>query len=383
MSAALIDLVSVGAQDVYITGDPQVSFFRQNYKRHTNFSIKPERIDYVGTFKSGNEVSIPIRSKGDLLSYVWIENANINSRSSDASIFQESKSSPGFGVEAALPMPSPTEFSLWIGGQEVTKLDTLFINTVHNTLYNESSAKASCAMTTRDGGDNASNGSYIIPFFFSEDWTKSLPLVGLQYHEVEIRIKCRNGPFDLSSSTRPKVYGSYVYVDTDEREFFANGEHELLITQTQHQPMSGSDTSIDLSYFNHPVKAVHIASNNKSSFFPNGTPYTFTDASMFINGVPLFENMTHEYHRNVVPSRHCSILNTTVDLEEIYTWPFCLTMNKSQPTGTLNFSRIDNARININGGTNGGVNREMIRAYAVNYNILRIKNGMGGIAFGN
>ena len=63
---------------------------------------------------------------------------------------------------------------------------------------------------------------------------------------------------------RPKVYGSYVFVDTDEREFFANGEHELLITQTQHQPMSASDTSIDLTYFNHPVKAVHIAAGNDS-----------------------------------------------------------------------------------------------------------------------
>mgnify|MGYP005695623665 CR=1 FL=1 len=368
MSAALIDLVSVGAQDVYITGDPQVSFFRQNYKRHTNFAIKPERIDYVGTFKSGNEISIPIKSKGDLLSYVWIENASINSRASNNSIFKSSA-----GNET-----SPTEFSLYVGGQEVTKLDSLFINTVHNTLYNESSAKASCAMTTQDGGANVSNDNYVIPFFFSEDWTKSLPLVGLQYHEVEIRIKCRNGTFDLSSSTRPKVYGSYVFVDTDEREFFANGEHELLITQTQHQPMSASDTSIDLTYFNHPVKAVHIAAGNHLN-----TSYTLTDASMFINGVPLFENMTHEYHRNVVPSRHCSVLNTTVDSEQIYTWPFCLTMNKSQPTGTLNFSRIDNAKININGLSGLNANIDMIRAYAVNYNILRIKNGMGGVAFGN
>ena len=375
MSAALIDLVSVGAQDVYITGDPQVSFFRQNYKRHTNFSIKPERMDYIGVFGSGNEISIPIKSKGDLLSYVWIENANINNSLSTACIFNTPS------AIAPEPSTSPTEFSLWIGGQEVTKLDTLFINTVHNTLYNESSAKATCASTTQDGGDNVSTGSYIIPFFFSEDWTKSLPLVGLQYHEVEIRIKCRNGTFDLSSSTRPKVYGSYVFVDTDEREFFANGEHELLITQTQHQPMSASDTSIDLTYFNHPVKAVHIAAGTGSTASGGATSYTLTDASMFINGVPLFENMTHEYHRNVVPSRHCSILNTTVDSEQIYTWPFCLTMNKSQPTGTLNFSRIDNARININGPADA--NLDMIRAYAVNYNILRIKNGMGGIAFGN
>ena len=366
MSAALIDLVSVGAQDVYITGNPEVSFFRQNYKRHTNFAIKPERMDYIGTFESGNEVSIPIKSKGDLLSYVWIENANINTRNNNGSIFSD----------AAASETSPTEFSLWIGGQEVTKLDTLFINTVHNTLYNESQAKATCAVTTQDGGDNASTGSYIIPFFFSEDWTKSLPLVGLQYHEVEIRIKCRNGTFSLGSS--PKVYGSYVFLDTQEREFFANGEHELLITQTQYQPMSASDTSIDLTYFNHPVKAVHIAAGNKST-----TAYEFTDASMFINGVPLFENMTGEYHRNIVPSRHCSILNNTVDSEQIYTWPFCLTMNKSQPTGTLNFSRIDNAKININGPGPVTPNINMIRAYAVNYNILRIKNGMGGIAFGN
>ena len=367
MSAALIDLVSVGAQDVYITGDPQVSFFRQNYKRHTNFAIKPERIDYVGTFKSGNEISIPIKSKGDLLNYVWIENANINSRVSDNSLFSDSGATE----------TSPTEFSLYVGGQEVTKLDSLFINTVHNTLYNESSAKASCAMTTQDGGDNASSGSYIIPFFFSEDWTKSLPLVGLQYHEVEIRIKCRNGTFDVGSN--PKVYGSYIYLDTTEREFFANNEHEILITQTQYQPMTESDTSIDLSYFNHPVKAVHIAAGNASN-----TVYDFTDASMFINGTPLFENMSHEYYKNVVPSRHCSILNSTVNNEHIYTWPFCLTMNKSQPTGTLNFSRIDNAKININyNNSTTNANVGMIRAYAVNYNILRIKNGMGGIAFGN
>ena len=367
MSAALIDLVSVGAQDVYITGDPQVSFFRQNYKRHTNFSIKPERLDYIGTFKSSNEVSIPIRSKGDLLSYIWIENANINSNNDDDSIFKSSNTKSDD--------TSPTEFSLWIGGQEVTKLDSLFINTVHNTLYNESQAKATCAVTTQDTGDNASTGSYVIPFFFSEDWTKSLPLVGLQYHEVEIRIKCRNGTFAPSSP--PKVYGSYIFLDTDEREFFSQQEHEILITQTQFQPMTDTDTSIDLTYFNHPVKAVHIAAGLRDT-----TAYSFPSASMFINGTPLFENMSGEYHRNVVPSRHCSILNNTIDEEQIYTWPMCLTMNKSQPTGSLNFSRIDNAKITIT-GTITATAVAMVRAYAVNYNILRIKNGMGGVAFGN
>ena len=141
--------------------------------------------------------------------------------------------------------------------------------------------------------------------------------------------------------------------------------------------MNASDTSIDLTYFNHPVKSVHITAGNKDT-----TAYTFSDASMYINGVALFENMSSEYYRHVVPTRHCSVLSDSLAEEQIYTWPFCLTMNKSQPTGTLNFSRIDNATIKIN-GTPSATDVDMIRAYAVNYNILRIKNGMGGVAFGN
>ena len=78
MSAALIDLVSVGAQDVYITGDPQVSFFRQNYKRHTNFSIKPERLDYIGSALTVMKLRFQSLPKGDLLSYVWLEGTGIN-----------------------------------------------------------------------------------------------------------------------------------------------------------------------------------------------------------------------------------------------------------------------------------------------------------------
>ena len=372
MSAALIDLVSKGAQDVYITGTPQVSFFHQNYKRHTNFSIKPERLDYVGTFGSGNEVVIPLRSKGDLLSYIWIENLNIGT-SDDANTGFFKKSDP-----------STTEFSLWIGGQEVTKLDSLFIQGVHNLLYKQDQAKASCAVTLDEVPQNARGVSshadhYMIPFFFSEDWTKSLPLTALQFHQVELRIRCRSGTFE--PVTAPKVFGTYIYLDTDERDVIVNHEHEILITQTQFQPMSKDDTVVDLSYFNHPCKAVHVVSseadNNEWS-----TNWTFNDATLYINGTPLFENMSSTYHHNVVPEMHCSVLpHDALSTVSTFTWPFCLTMNKSQPTGSLNFSRIDSAKLSLNGTTTR--NGAMVRTYAVNYNILRIKDGMGGVAFAN
>lgn len=371
MSAALIDLVAKGAQDAYITGDPQVSFFRQNYKRHTNFAIKPERMDYIGTFGSSNEVMIPIRSKGDLLSYVWIEAPNISNVLTNTDGFFSSGQT------------DTTEFSLFIGGQEVCKLDAFFVQGVHNILYKDNTAKTTCTVTTAEVSDNAksrlNSGSdyFMIPFFFSEDWTKSLPLVALQYHAVEIRIKCRSNFTPLAT---PKVYGTYIYLDTTEREFFVNDEHELLITQLQFQPMNNTDTDIDLTYFNHPVKSLHLASSSVDGTSWS-SQYTFDTATMYINGNPLFENMSNVYHHNVVPEMHTSNLPiSTLDSAPLYTWPFCLNMNKSQPSGTLNFSRIDNAKLSLKSPSGGG---DITRVYAVNYNILRVKNGMAGVAFGN
>ena len=373
MSAALIDLVSKGAQDVFITGDPQVSFFHQNYKRHTNFSIKPERLDYVGTFGSGNEVVIPLRTKGDLLSYIWVEATNIG--------MTRSTGNTGF---FKADDPTTTEFSLWIGGQEVTKLDSLFIQGVHNVLYKQDQAKASCAVTLDEVPENAIGASthadhYMIPFFFSEDWTKALPLTALQFHQVELRIKCRSGTFSPGST--PKVYGTYIYLDTEERDLVVNHEHELLITQTQYQPMTATDVDVDLTYFNHPVKAIHVVSSIADNTTWS-TNWSFDDSTLYINGTPLFENTSATYHHNVVPEMHCSVLAPNVlSTTSAFTWPFCLTMNKSQPTGSLNFSRIDNAKLVLNGTTNRG--GALVRTYAVNYNILRIKDGMGGVAFAN
>jgi len=376
MSAALIDLVSKGVQDVYITGEPQVSFFRQNYKRHTNFSMKPERMDFIGTFGSNAEITVPIRSKGDLMSYIWIEAPNISNVATNSDGLFSSGSS------------RPTEISLWIGGQKVCEMDSLFIQGVYNPLYRDGSSKASCAVTTNvvkenalGAGTNTGSDYFMIPFFFCEDWTKCLPLVALQYHDVELKIKCRDGLYSgMVNPPAPKIYGNYIYLDTEERKFFTNSDHEILFTQTQYQPINPGDVDIDLSYFNHPVKGLHLVSG-KATGQNWDDEYKFDTATLYINGVSLFENTTALYHHNVVHEMHCTDLPDDVlrDLPT-YTWPLCLTLSKQQPTGTLNFSRIDTAKLNLTGVSGGN---SLHRIYAVNYNILRIKNGMAGVAFGN
>ena len=365
MSAALIELVSVGAQDVFITGDPEVSFFRQNYKRHTNFAMKPERMDYIGTFGANNEITIPIRSKGDLMSYIWIEDTNIaNVQNNNNGLFSQNAS-------------NPTEFSLYIGGQKVAQLDSLFIQGVHNPLLRDSAAKASYAVTTNNKKANHGGDHYVIPFFFSEDYTRCLPLVALQYHDVEIRIKCRDG---YTPAGTPKVWGNYIYLDTEERKFFTDNEHDLLFTQTQYQLATNTDTEIDLTYFNHPVKSIHLVSG-KATGNDWDSEFTFSKSSLYINGTPLFEETSPVYHHTVVPEMHSSDLPDDI-LEDLptFTWPFCISLSRSNPTGTLNFSRIDNAKLSLTGPSGGNA---LHRVYAVNYNILRVKQGMGGVAFGN
>tara|TARA_B100000405_G_scaffold234218_1_gene168147 strand:- start:1787 stop:2884 length:1098 start_codon:yes stop_codon:yes gene_type:complete len=365
MSAALIELVSVGAQDVFITGDPEVSFFRQSYKRHTNFAMKPERMDYIGTFGANNEITIPIRSKGDLMSYIWIEDTNIaNVQNNNNGLFSQNAS-------------NPTEFSLYIGGQKVAQLDSLFIQGVHNPLLRDSAAKASYAVTTNNKKANHGGDHYVIPFFFSEDYTRCLPLVALQYHDVEIRIKCRDG---YTPAGTPKVWGNYIYLDTEERKFFTDNEHDLLFTQTQYQLATNTDTEIDLTYFNHPVKSIHLVSG-KATGNDWDSEFTFSKSSLYINGTPLFEETSPVYHHTVVPEMHSSDLPDDI-LEDLptFTWPFCISLSRSNPTGTLNFSRIDNAKLAITGPSGGNA---LHRVYAVNYNILRVKQGMGGVAFGN
>ena len=371
MSGPLVELVSKGVQDVYLTGEPQVSFYRQNYKRHTNFAVRPQELNYIGTFGANNEVTIKVPSKGDLLSYLWIEAPGIRETSNNTTGIYANNDSSLF------------EFNLFIGGQKVVSFDSLYLQGVHDLLYQSSESRGTCAVTTNTRKANAEGYSgsgadhVVLPFFFSQEWTKCLPLVAMQYHEVELRIKCRS---NFTAGATPKVWANYVYLDTDERDYFVNNDHELLIEQVQSVLAESTDTEFDLSYFNHPVKAVHLVSG-KATNSSWASEYNFKDSSMYINGTTLFDTTSNIYHHNVVHEMHTEMMSdAALDKAPVFSWPFCLNMAKCQPSGTLNFSRIDNAKLTVTNPTGGNA---LHRVYAVNYNILRIKKGMAGVAFSN
>ena len=359
MSGALVNLVAKGAQDAFLTGKPEVSFFNSMYKRYTNFAQFPVELFPVGTAAQYSTISLPITRKGDLLSYIWAE----SSTDVDAA----------FGITD----PSPSLFRLYVGGQLVEEHDAFYALNLYGKFLVNNSAKGYA-------GRNAANpeDSTWLPFHFSccDEAGCALPLVALQYHDVEVRIQFGGG----TGGSGTKYYANYIQLDTDERAAMANAPREMLITQVQRvQPETTTAApKVDLSYFNHPVKALMWGAATTN----DGTAYKFDNAKLTLNGVDTFDPMSNVYFAHVQPYHHSSnsseLMNYTFAAESdyLYMYSFALKADKYQPCGTCNFSRLDNAEIKFGGGDPTGV---LNWFYAVNYNILRIQNGMGGVAFAN
>ena len=348
MSGGIAQLVAVGAQDVHLVGQPEVSFFRSTYKRHTNFSQTVERQVIQGNVSNNGMSTVRFERKGDMLNYVYL--MPIKSDGTQSNIVPDWTT-------------AISKVEVLVGGQVIDDQDSFYSTQIAPTLSATSSSK-SVAGGLYTG--SASERFYPLRFAFCENWQTALPLISLQYHDVELRITWGSA----ADTYKWEVYANYAYLDTQEREMFAATPQNMLITQVQ-KAIASSNRIQELN-FNHPVKylaasnttAVNICTDtNKVKLQINGT-----DVADFKFGNPNFTSVPLYYHTtngNSTPGA------------KLFTYPFCLETGKLQPTGTLNFSRLDSARII----SDTAVNTDNI--YAVNYNILRIENGMGGLLYSN
>ena len=349
MSGGIAQLVAVGAQDAHLVGQPEISFFRSTYKRHTNFSQTVERQVIQGNVSNNGMSTVRFERKGDLLSYVYLV-------PNDGSATQ--------GYSAAQWRTKIAKVELLIGGQVVDDQDSTYSTLIAPVLSATNSSKS--VSGDLFGGANDSR-FYPLRFAFCENLQTALPLVALQYHDVELRITWGSD----AATDKWDVYANYVYLDTEEREFFASNPQNMIITQVQ--KATASLTKIQELNFNHPVKylaagkasALEILNDdNKLKLQINGTDVAdFKFADPNFSHVPLYFNTTNSAKPATVKT--------------LFLYPFCLETGKLQPTGTLNFSRLDSARIvNDTRDCDDDI-------YAVNYNILRVENGMGGLLYSN
>jgi hypothetical protein len=349
MSGGIAQLVAVGAQDAHLVGNPEISFFRSTYKRHTNFSQTVERQVIQGNVSNNGMSTIRFERKGDLLSYVYLV-------PNDGSAAQ--------GYSAADWRTKIAKVELLIGGQVIDDQDSTYSTLIAPILSATNSSKSVAGDLF--GGANTSR-FYPLRFAFCENLQTALPLIALQYHDVELRITWGSA----AATDKWDVYANYVYLDTQEREYFASTPQNMIITQVQ--KATASATKIQELNFNHPVKylaagkatALEILNDdNKLKLQINGTDVAdFKFADPNFSHVPLYFNTTNA--------------SKPATLKTLFVYPFCLETGKVQPTGTLNFSRLDSARIlNDTRDSDDDI-------YAVNYNILRVENGMGGLLYSN
>jgi hypothetical protein len=407
------------------------------YRRHTNFSIESIEQVFSGTADFGRKVTCTISRNGDLINHIYLQ-------------VQFPALSVGSVFTGTLPNNVAWTNSLGhalirnvqveIGGQRIDQhygvwleiWDELTQTSEKQNGYNHMIGK----YATNVGlvGNAASPRIYYVPlqFWFCKNPGLSLPLIALQYHEVKIILEFRTaaelvvgltaaGDRDNASNTTSIVdsagvslqtaalWVDYIYLDTEERRRFAQMSHEYLIDQLQ---FTGAE-SLQLDQvankirlnFNHPVKelvwVLQMSQNftigtayndwfNFSAALP-GTPTPsnavdlMADAKILLNGHDRFQVRPQTYFRLVQPYQS----HTRIPDKHIYVYAFGLRPEEHQPSGTCNFSRIDNAQLvfdltnianlaNVSSGDTG-----QISIYATNYNVLRIMSGMGGLAYSN
>jgi hypothetical protein len=456
MGGGLLQLVAYGAQDVYLTGNPQITFFKVVYRRHTNFAIEAIQQTFNGNPGYGSTVTCQISRNGDLVNrmYLQVEIERIP-RTADSTPAPAAVSTNNYVNYLGLRLIKSVVIE--IGGQQIDKhySDWLYI-------WNELSLPIGkrYAYDTMVGADKdilsaATNGTTLyIPFefWFCRNVGLALPLIALQYHEVKVKIDFETKVNCLCSSSggaaavdltqvsavkdlkNVSLWVDYIFLDTDERRRFAQLSHEYLIEQLQFtgtETLAAGSNRVKLN-FNHPCKElVWVAkvagkSANVSRWYDytdldildGSTPPTtsvaggqlqvvadtqigtapnakaqnpFKDAILQLNGNDRFAVRKGSYFNYVQQYQHHTNISSNPGIN---VYSFALKPEDHQPSGTLNMSRIDTATLMVTATdkiqttearTSGERNAtyDGINIYAVNYNVLRILSGMGGLAYSN
>jgi hypothetical protein len=492
-----MQLVAYGAQDVYLTGEPQITFFKVVYRRHTNFAIEPIVQTFSGSSDFGRTVTCNINRNGDLITKMYVVvDLNEWTPSKDA------------GYVARLGHALIESAKVEIGGSKIDEHYGDWLNIWHELSRNTSQDRGYDAMignvselTTINTETKSAYRMYVpLQFWFNRNNGLALPLIALQYHDVRMTIKfrdassCVNGVAGVNLPTMKDatLLIDYIYLDTEERKRFAQAQHEYLIEQLQFtgsESVSSTNNKYRLN-FNHPSKylvwahqmgmvrgqkfidwahdgdweaalnraaakiwaATHTVeetdneaglslaeavaaklndddhtglgakvtaiatalqtdgSVNHSDVQVIGHSLTLSDLStegvvenmitvndhfnytasvngkgnpvknsrLQLNGHERFTVRDGAFFNYVQPWQHFTC--TPADGVNVYS--FAIEPEKHQPSGTCNFSRIDNTTLNVELNSNPeGTN--IVNIYTVNYNVLRVMSGMAGVAYSN
>ena len=446
-----MQLVAYGAQDVYLTGNPQVTFFKTVHRRHTNFAMETISNNFSGSVEFGRRATCTISRNGDLIHKVYLMVTLPNFRNGQTSLLADYDKTSGkrdvntgklWGWCKKTGHALIKTVDVEIGGQRIDKHYSEWLDVWSQLSMPAEKADGFACMINKGETDEAHHVTnadeklvlYIpLQFWFCTNPGLSLPLIALQYHEVKVNFEFRDlkemvwvkhsddgkNPWaaplnsDDSAGTTIEALGSgdlpngdlnaellvdYIYLDTEERRRFAQISHEYLICQLQHtgaENFDGTNVRYRLN-LNHPVKELVWVVVEDEAVNKWNEHFKYEDTStdeplietvkLQLNGHDRFAERKAHYFNLVQPWQH----HTAVPIDSVMVYSFALKPEDIQPSGTCNFSRIDNATLIITTSDafqtyqkQGTGMQAKFRLFATNYNVLRIMSGMGGLAYAN
>ena len=404
-----MQLVAYGAQDAYLTGNPQVTFFKVVYRRHTNFALESIEQTFAGSVDFGRKVSATISRNGDLIhkTYLQVELPAITTTGTSTAAWVRN-----------IGHVLIKEVDIEIGGQRIDRhygqwlhiWQELTQTKEHEDGYNVMIGNT--AELTTPAASVPSRTLYIpLQFWFNRHVGCALPLIALQYHEVKINIEFRpfsechyigatGGTVSTPTLAAASLWVDYIFLDTDERRQFAQIGHEYLIEELQFGGAeSFSQTSVRQRLnFNHPCKelvwvsqldanvqsvanAAVLRANRWTDFTNSGSTGTVyggddpvVDGKLQLNGHDRFATRKAGYFNLVQPYQH----HTSIPATGVYVYSFALKPEDHQPSGTVNMSRIDNATLQL---TMSSAAAMKLYTYVTSYNVLRVMSGLAGKAY--
>ena len=400
-AGTLVELIARGTQDTYIIGNPQFSFFKSVYKRHTNFAIEPIKQIFTESPDFGKRVTCIIDKKADLLSDIMLELE-----------LPELKTYVSWTNNIGCFIIDWVE--LQFGGEPIDRITGEFLDIFIDITTPTGKKQPLYDMIGKYSTFNNNTQTKAlkllipIPFWFCRSIEKALPLISMQYTDIKLIFqfkpfdkcwyKLSNGetPTSTPSITKANLICNFIYLDVFERTKFAKEKnHEYLIEQFQtlngfHLAENLINANVRL-FFNHTIKELfwtyrtNIATlyndyNNYASITNYGTSNEliiapFTEMNLRFNGNDRFEKLSETFFRLYQPYKHHS--SGTNDY--IYMYSFAIHPEDTQPSGTCNFSKLDNITLNLD--CSASIPSGIINVYGINYNILRIQNGMSGLMF--
>jgi len=432
MGGGIVQLVTnTGKQDGSLTGDPETTFLKGVYRRYTNFAKEhiKQTLNGTPTFGSQNVTATVFRS-GDLISDTYLEvtlpaipqvypsgfvdpttGAAVGGTALPAGAFYGWTNSVGHALIE--------EVKCEIGGLEIDKKTGEWMEVWDELTLPESKVKGYYHMIGKyeapedSLATSAINAKVLhipIQFWYSKGhYFNSLPIVALQLHDVKLTFRFRAfrdlvtfenlpEPDNITNFTNIDLYIDYIYVDSDERQMFVDLDHEYLIEQLQYQKFTINANTLNYNAilnFNHPgielvwtlTEQERIDSNDYFNFAKNtdadgvalaaDAPVNapLSKAKLTINNTDRFSERDESYFRLTQPWQG----HTRVPTKHIYSYSFALKPEEHQPSGTMNFSRLDNSQLELTFPR--GMRQSSLVVYLRNYNWLKVTSGVAGTAF--